>query len=195
MGWGARSWLKLSLEQDNAGAATYGVYPTKTSPVLNTDFIWLDLDQDDAFGVDTDPQYTMIRAASSLNEVVSAQTSRYLVQGALSTLFRPEHSPFLLKWALARLANKQAWSVSADYFDSQVTRRYVGGKVGQAAFTGAAAGQEYRLGFATQFQTWPSRPRRSSRRSRRTTTWTPTTPCCSTARRSGRPPSAIATST
>ena len=150
--WAGQQLLLLSLEEDNTGNSTYGIYPTKTTPVLNTDFIWLDLDQDDAFAVETDPQYTTIRTASSLNEVVSAQTSRYLVQGAQSSNFRPEHAPFLLKLLFGRTATGQGWSYSADWFDSTRTRRFVGGKVGQGVLSGTADGQGYRLANTWQFQ-------------------------------------------
>lgn len=91
----AKQWLVLTTEAS---------FKTKTgTPVLNTDYFPVRLDQDNAFTPRVTPQFWEVLTADADNEPVLTGTERSSCPGRISMLLYATHAPAMLRWALARV--------------------------------------------------------------------------------------------
>lgn len=130
MGWGAQQWLRCTKE------VTYGVTPA--SPAGGT-VIWFRLPGDDAFTMRPVPQRRVIRSADGGNRRRQQVSARVVVAGAMSTLWYPTQSAYLLNAALTLTSNDLS-SYTLDYFDTQQVFRIPGCKVQSLTLPGDAQG-------------------------------------------------------
>lgn len=136
-----QQWLRLTPE------TTFGVYASGNTP------IWIRLEGDNAFKMSVIPQRQSRNSADAGNRRRSNISARYLVDGTLTTPFYPEQADALLSWA-AELTSNQTSSMTADFFDSVRTRRYLGTKVKQYQLTSDSSSDE----LIQQLQLWALKP-------------------------------------
>lgn len=130
MGWGAQQWLRATKE------ATYGTFDAEADAA---DVAWFRLPQGNAFTMRAVPQRVVIRSADGGNRRRQQVSARKVVAGALSTLWYPTQSAFLLNAALTLTSNDLA-SYTLDYFDTQQVHRLLGCKVQSLTLNGDAQG-------------------------------------------------------
>ena len=143
MGWGARQWLRLTPE------VTFGEYNSGGTAV------WVRLDTDNAFTPIITPGRGPIRDAAGGNRPVQMVSSTYSIAGNLSTLLYPTQASALLGWATT-ISGNDLGSYTADYYDGQRVRRFLGGKVDSLKLSCSATGGEgvLRAEFGLSFQTY-----------------------------------------
>jgi hypothetical protein len=145
MPWGSQQWLRCTKE------STYGTFNAGAS---GSDITWFRLVGANAFTARSVPQRQVIRSADGGNRRRQVVASRKVVAGALSTLWYPTQSAYVLGAALTLTSNDLA-SYTVDYFDSVQVHRFLGGKV-QSLTVSSAAQQDYvplNLGWVFQSRT------------------------------------------
>jgi hypothetical protein len=152
-----REAVRLTLE------ATYGVYNPGASLVKNTDYIVVELSQDDPLTVRKKPRiWGPIRSMDSLNRRVRSGSAQYGVDGDLNTLFYPEHGPFLANLLTLTGTNlNRLPSFSLDYMilmedaaETMLYQRFLGGVLSQFRAGARAGGPDinFKLGLGVVAQ-------------------------------------------
>jgi hypothetical protein len=114
---GFQQWLLLTQE------ATYGVFD---SGAVNK--AWIRLTGDDSFTPKKAPARTVIRSADGGNRRVTTVSSRYAVSAGLKTPLYPSQAGIMMAAAAGITGTPlNLPSYTADYWDGQVIRRYLGG--------------------------------------------------------------------
>ena len=95
----AREWAILTTE------SAYGTLTD--TPVLNTDYIALRLDQGNSLTIRKTPAQQVIRTHDTLNRRAFRHSERYSVGGTIRCLAYATHLPLLLPWALQPINGAQ----------------------------------------------------------------------------------------
>lgn len=126
---------------------TYGVYNGAGTAV------WVRLTGDDSFAPVKVPARTVIRSADAANRRITNVSARYAVSAGLKTPLYPSQAGTWLA-AAATLAGTplNVASYTADHWDGQVIRRYLGGVCSSLDLTSSADSQYANLAMNWVFQ-------------------------------------------
>jgi hypothetical protein len=139
---GFYQWVRFTPE------TTYGVFNSGGTP------FWVRLEGDDGFNAQLVPARTVIRSADAWNRRVTNVSSRYAISANLRTPAYPSQVGVLLG-AAATLTGSTPPVISsytADHFDGQVIRRYMGGVNSVLDLTSSADSQYADLATQWVFQ-------------------------------------------
>lgn len=138
---GSYQWLRLTKE------STFGVYdPAGES-------IWVVLAGDNGFNAQYSKVRTVIRSADTSNRKRNNIATKYLLDGSFNTPLYPSQAQFLLDCASTLSATPPYGipSMTADFFDSQVPRRWLGGMVQSCTINSDATTQYANLNMSWFF--------------------------------------------
>lgn len=144
-----RQYLKIWKE------TSYGVFANPGSPVKNTDYVVVRLDQGNSFTPRPTPKPYVIRAADGFNRRVQTGSAQTDVKGNLNTILYPEQAQFFLE-AMCKLTTTSGVPdtgsytidhaiVTEDTVHTIAYRRYLGMKVEQGTLAGSRDNVIFRL--------------------------------------------------
>jgi Phage tail tube protein len=141
-----RQYLKIWNE------ATFGTFANPGSPVLNTDYVIVRLDQGNSFTMRPTPKKWVTRDFAGSNRRIQTGSSQTELKGSLSTLVYMEQANFLFPWGLTLNGSGDLNSCTIDHAilmedagNTTIYRRYLGNKVGKFQMTGSSDAQTFRL--------------------------------------------------
>lgn len=128
--------------------SAYGVYNSGGTT------IWMRLVGDDSFSPNLVPARTVIRSADGYNRRVQNISARYSITASLKTKFWPTQANTILGAAttLVGSGDPTLTSWTADHFDGQAIRRYLGGMIQSLDMSSNAEQQDSDLSINWIFQ-------------------------------------------